>query len=204
MVARDIVLAELTGAHAAHRAHVDRGRGAPGARRQGARGRGSPREVTPAPPAADRRGGPRLRYQHARWRRRCAPSATSRRAWKAWWTARSTAIATDHAPHALTEKEGEFDNAANGIVGLETAVRCCLTGWSGARVLDLATLVARLDRGPGARAGAAGREPRRRGAPADVTILDLERELDGSSPRAFRSKSRNTPFGGWAAPAGRG
>jgi len=58
------------------------------------------------------------------------------------------AIATDHAPHALADKEVELDQASNGIVGLETAVPLCLTRLVRERVLDLPALVARLTAGP--------------------------------------------------------
>ena len=105
------------------------------------------------------------------------------------------AIATDHAPHALTDKEVELDHAANGIVGLETAVALCLTHLVRERVLDLATLIARLTAGPARVLGLPGGEPRP-GAPGDVTVLDLARARDRAG--RFRSKARNTPFGGWA------
>src|SRR5207245_6624535 len=57
-------------------------------------------------------------------------------------------IATDHAPHALAEKEGEFDAAAFGIVGLETAVALLLDRLVRPGLLPLATLVSRLSRDP--------------------------------------------------------
>src|SRR5207237_3871473 len=58
-------------------------------------------------------------------------------------------IATDHAPHATSEKEGEFDHAAFGIVGLETAVGLLMDRLVTPGTLPLATLVARLSRGHG-------------------------------------------------------
>src|SRR4029450_6531925 len=57
-------------------------------------------------------------------------------------------VATDHAPHALTEKEGEFAAAANGIVGLETAVPVLLDRLVRAGRIHLPTLVTRLSAGP--------------------------------------------------------
>src|SRR5207249_8333628 len=57
-------------------------------------------------------------------------------------------IATDHAPHALSEKEGEFDRAAFGIVGLETAVAVALDRLVRPGLLPLATLIARWARDP--------------------------------------------------------
>jgi dihydroorotase len=104
-------------------------------------------------------------------------------------------IATDHAPHSLAEKEGAFDDAAFGIVGLETAVSLLLDRLVHGGVLPLATLVARLSTDPARllrlRGGSLGA-----GAPADVTILDLDAEID-VDPARFRSRSRNTPFAGW-------
>src|SRR6185369_8739372 len=80
------------------------------------------------------------------------------------------AIATDHAPHHHDEKEVEFDQAANGIVGLETALPLALR-LVGEGVLDLPALVARLTTGPAAilRLPAGTLAP---GAAADVTLVD--------------------------------
>src|SRR5439155_1444292 len=57
-------------------------------------------------------------------------------------------VATDHAPHALSEKEGEFDHAAFGVVGLETAVSVLLDRLVRPGLLPLPTLVARMSRDP--------------------------------------------------------
>jgi dihydroorotase len=104
------------------------------------------------------------------------------------------AIATDHAPHHRDEKEVEFDAAANGVVGLETALPLALR-LVAEGVLDLPTLVARLTSGPARVLGlpAGTLEP---GAAADVTLVDPERRWR-VDPRAFRSKARNSPFEGW-------
>jgi dihydroorotase len=104
------------------------------------------------------------------------------------------AIATDHAPHHSDEKCVEFAHAPFGIVGLETAVPICLDRLVHAGVIDLTRLVELLTRGPadilridGGRLAV--------GRPADVTVLDLE-QTTVVTPEEFRSKSRNTPFGG--------
>ena len=104
------------------------------------------------------------------------------------------AIATDHAPHHADEKEVEFDQAANGIVGLETALPLSLR-LVAEGVLDLPTLVARLTTGPARVLGipAGTLAP---GAAADVTLVDPERRWRVEA-RSFRSKSRNTPFEAW-------
>jgi dihydroorotase len=104
-------------------------------------------------------------------------------------------IATDHAPHAVAEKEGEFDRAANGIVGLETAVALLLDRLVRPGTLPLATLISRLSRDPARLLGLPGGNLAA-GGPADITILDLDGELT-VDPARFLSRSRNTPFGGW-------
>jgi dihydroorotase len=104
-------------------------------------------------------------------------------------------VATDHAPHATSEKEGEFAEAANGIVGLETAVPILLDRLVRPGVVDLPTLVARLSTGPARLLNLPGGSLAP-GAAADVTILDLERAFT-VDPAAFQSRSRNTPFAGF-------
>jgi dihydroorotase len=104
-------------------------------------------------------------------------------------------IATDHAPHALSEKEGDFDAAAAGIVGLETAVSVLLDRLVRPGLLDLKTLIARLTAGPARVLNLPGGSLTP-GVGADVTILDPARELT-IDPAGFHGKSRNTPFGGW-------
>ena len=113
------------------------------------------------------------------------------------------AIASDHAPHHADEKDVEFSLAPFGIVGLETTLSLCLDRLVHAGVLGLSRLVELLSTGP-ARAynlPGGGLWP---GNPADLTLIDLDREVK-VAPAAFRSKGRNTPFGGWTlkgAPAG--
>jgi len=104
-------------------------------------------------------------------------------------------IATDHAPHALSEKEDEFAEAANGVVGLETAVPLLLDRLVRSGVVDLPTLVTRLSTAPARVLNLPGGSLAP-GAAADITILDLERPWT-VEPSAFRSRSRNTPFAGF-------
>jgi len=105
------------------------------------------------------------------------------------------AIATDHAPHHWDEKRVEFDRAPFGIVGLETAVSLLLDRVVHAGVVTLARLVELCSAGPATILGVPG-GTLAAGQPADLTILapDLPVEV---KPERFRSKSRNTPFGGW-------
>ncbi|MGD8367987.1 MAG: dihydroorotase [Desulfobacterales bacterium] len=102
-------------------------------------------------------------------------------------------IATDHAPHAAEEKEVEFDQAANGIIGLETSVGLALKLVSEG-VITLQQMVEKMSLNParivGVPAGIA------EGNPADLTLIDPSLSWT-VEPRFFRSLSRNTPFGGW-------
>jgi dihydroorotase len=105
------------------------------------------------------------------------------------------AIATDHAPHTVDDKKVEYDQAAFGIAGLETAVALCLDRLVGARIIDLPRLIELLSSGPARVFGLPG-GTLAPGAPADVTVLDLQarRTVD---PKRFFSKGRSTPFAGW-------
>jgi dihydroorotase len=104
-------------------------------------------------------------------------------------------IATDHAPHHRDAKEVEFECAAFGIVGLETALPLCLRL---AREHDIAidTIVRALSTNPARILGVRG-GTLAEGSVADVTVIDPDRAWR-VEPDAFQSKSRNTPFGGWA------
>ncbi len=106
------------------------------------------------------------------------------------------AIATDHAPHTVDDKKVEYDQAAFGTSGLETAVALCLDRLVGGRVIDLARLVELLSSGPARIFGLPGGSLAP-GSPADVTVLDpqVKRTVD---PRRFFSKGRSTPFAGWS------
>jgi len=104
-------------------------------------------------------------------------------------------IATDHAPHTVDDKTVEYDHAAFGIVGLETAVALCLDRLVGEGLLDLPRLVALLTTNPARVLGLPG-GTLAPGSPADVTVLDLARKRL-VEPARFESKGRNTPFSGW-------
>jgi dihydroorotase len=101
-------------------------------------------------------------------------------------------IATDHAPHHYDSKEREFADAPFGIVGLETALGVLLTDLVHADILDLSTLVDRLSCAP-ARLFHLPGGSLARGAPAHVTVFDPDVEWS-VDPSAFVSKGRNTPY----------
>lgn len=105
-------------------------------------------------------------------------------------------LASDHAPHAVYEKEVEFAAAPFGIVGLETAVGLfCDLLLHKHGVADLPRLVAMLTLHP-ARLLGLDRGTLAEGAPGDVTILDPAREWVVDKEQ-FASMGRNTPFDGW-------
>jgi dihydroorotase len=192
MVARDIALSELTGTPV-HIAHVSTAAAVRLLRDAKARGVPVTGEVTPHHLLLT---DETLRAWDSN--AKMAPPLRSKRDVEACREALADgtldAIATDHAPHALTDKEVELDHAANGIVGLETAVALCLTHLVREGVLDLPTVIARLTVGPARVLGLPGGSLAA-GAPGDVTVLDLARE-HVIEPARFRSKARNTPFGG--------
>jgi dihydroorotase len=105
------------------------------------------------------------------------------------------AIASDHAPHNIVEKSVEFDQAPFGIVGLETSVPLALDRLVRGKVVDLRRLIALYTIGP-ARILNLERGTLAPGAVADVTVLDLDKEVT-VDPSTQRSKSRNAPYQGW-------
>ena len=102
-------------------------------------------------------------------------------------------IATDHAPHASTDKDVEFENAANGIIGLETALPLALSLVE-AGVIDISRLIDAMAVEPGRIIGI----PRGldAGSPADITVIDPDAKYVYCAANG-ESKSRNTPFDGW-------
>ena len=106
-------------------------------------------------------------------------------------------IATDHAPHALQDKQLEFDAAAFGMIGLETALGLSLKLVEDGK-LDLPTLVQRLTLGA-ANIFRLSAGTLAVGAAADVVVFDPKARGKVDATRG-KSKSRNTPFHGWELP----
>lgn len=104
------------------------------------------------------------------------------------------AIATDHAPHAVQEKQLEFDAAPFGIVGFETALPLTLALVEEG-VLSLESAIAKLTCEP-ARAFGLKKGTLAPGADADLVLIDPHFPWT-VDPNQFHSKSRNTPFAGW-------
>ncbi|GBD33273.1 Dihydroorotase [bacterium HR33] len=104
-------------------------------------------------------------------------------------------IATDHAPHHYDAKEREFDDAPFGVIGLETALALGITQLVRPGILTLAELIDRMSCAPAKVFNLPG-GTLRPGTVADVTVFDPEARWK-VDPERFYSKSRNTPFAGW-------
>ncbi|MCU0648338.1 MAG: dihydroorotase [Gemmatimonadaceae bacterium] len=103
-------------------------------------------------------------------------------------------ICTDHAPHHYDEKERAFAEAPNGIVGLETSLGVTITALVATGVIDLATMIERMSCAPARIWGLPG-GTLAAGHPGDVTVFDPT-AVWTVDPARFRSKGRNTPWGG--------
>lgn len=193
IIARDLVLAEATGARL-HIAHVSTAAGVRLIREAKARGVRVSAEVTPhhlvltdadvGEYDTSRKMNPPLR-----------PSEDVAVLREALADGTIDAVATDHAPHAVEEKLVEFDQAPFGVVGLETALGVVLTHLVRPGLLSLEDAIWRMSTAPARTLGLPGGvlEP---GAPADLVVIDLARQWTVHSEE-FASKSRNTPFEGW-------
>ncbi|MHB8828791.1 MAG: dihydroorotase [Syntrophales bacterium] len=103
-------------------------------------------------------------------------------------------IASDHAPHARTDKEVEFDYAANGITGLETSLALSLSLVQEG-VLTFSELIRKMTINP-ARILRISKGTLCDGADADIAVIDPQKEWT-VDPLMFRSRGKNTPFQNW-------
>ena len=103
-------------------------------------------------------------------------------------------IATDHAPHHYDEKEREFADAPNGIVGLETALAVSVTNLVETGHIDFPTLIEKMSCAP-ARLFHLPGGTLAKGTAADVTVFDAGKEWL-VEPSQFLTKGRNTPYSG--------
>jgi len=191
MVARDLELVEWTGARY-HVAHVSTRRTAELVRDAKRRGLPVSCEVTPH----------HLTLTDAACRAyatscKCAPPLRGETDVAALKEALADgtidAIATDHAPHSPVEKDLEFDAAAFGMTGLETALPLVLS-LVAAGVISLARAIALLTVSP-ARCFGLSSGTLAEGAPADVTVIDVDRAWTFDRGTSH-SKSMNSPFQG--------
>lgn len=192
MVARDLTLVELTGARY-HVAHVSSAGTIRLVREAKARGLSVTCEVTPhhlvltdeacAGYDTCTKVSPPLRSRDDRMELRAALRDGT-----------IDCVATDHAPHSSIEKDVEFDYAAFGMTGLETALGLVLKLVDDGE-LDLRRAVEALTSGPAAVLGLPS-GTLREGAPADITVIDLNEKWQVEAS-AMRSRSQNSPFVGW-------
>ena len=192
MVERDIRLVELTGAHY-HVAHISTSSAVEAVRQAKARGLPVSCEVTP--------------HHLYLTDHRCLTYDTSTKMNPPLRTDEDVeamrvgladgtidAVATDHAPHSSIEKDIEFEDAAFGIVGLETALPLVLKLVQDGLLTEMQA-IDRLSTGP-ARIYQLPGGSLQVGSVADVTVIDPEYRWQ-VDPEAFESKGRNTPFTGW-------
>lgn len=192
MVARNVALAELTGARL-HLAHISTEGSVRMVREAKARGIRVTAEACPHHFT--------ITEEAVRGYDTCAKMNPPLRTWRDVQAIKQglrdgtiDVIATDHAPHATQEKQQGFTEAPFGIVGLETALSLTLA-LVDEGVLTLETAVAKLSTVPAAAFGLK-KGSLAVGADADVTIVDSHAQWE-VDPAKFRSKSRNTPFAGW-------
>lgn len=110
-------------------------------------------------------------------------------------------VGTDHAPHPTEDKDCEWQSAAFGMVGLETALSVVAKAMIDSKLLDWAGLVNRMSIAPAKIAGYASHgQAIGVGAPANLTVIDTEAKWIVDRNR-LASKSKNTPFEGMQLPA---
>jgi dihydroorotase len=192
MVARDILLAELTGARF-HVAHLSSRRSLEMVAQARSRGLAVTCEVTPHHLALADTDMPAY---DSNWkmkpplRTRCDCGALI----EGVASGVVDAIATDHAPHPGSEKMQEFEKCPFGIIGLETALAVALETLVHSGRISLARLIKLFTLGP-ARILGLNRGRLEVGAPGDATIFDAELRWTYDVNRS-QSKSRNSPFHG--------
>ena len=108
-------------------------------------------------------------------------------------------IATDHAPHAIHEKQQEFERAPNGILGLETALGLTLRVLVKEHGMPLSKALALLTCNPAAVVGLKGRGTLAKGSVGGAVVFAPDAEWTYSTAKG-KSKSVNTPFDGWRLP----
>lgn len=194
-VSRDLLLAEMTGAHI-HIAHISTAKSVEMVRQAKNRGVRVTCEVTPHHFTLTDEDVYRSGYDT---NFKMAPPLRSRADLDAVLEGLRDgsidAIATDHAPHHSNEKMLEFDRAPNGITGLETAVSLTLDRLVHRGIISLGRMIELLSVNP-ARIFKLDRGTLKPGSVADVTIFDPEKEVKIDLDMS-RSKSRNSPYNEW-------
>ncbi len=189
LVARDVILAKLTGAHV-HIAHLSTAGAVDTVRRARKDGVNVTCEVTPHHIAL---GDDSVQSFSTNLKMNPPLRSEQHRQAIIEGIADGTvdAIATDHAPHHFDEKNVEFDLAPFGVIGLETAFAVCYDRLVREKVIDLSRLVDLLSCGPARIFNLPG-GTLRKGSLGDLTLVDLEARHQVS--RESYSKASNTPF----------
>ncbi|MBU1055484.1 MAG: dihydroorotase [Proteobacteria bacterium] len=191
MVARDIALCELTGAHL-HIAHVSTSQSLRAIR--DAKKRGLPVTAETAPHYFTLTEEAVCGYNTNAKMNPPLRSETDRNAIREGLADGTIdVIATDHAPHSSLEKDVEFDLAANGIVGLETSVSLGLKLVEEG-IISLSVLIEKMSSNPARILGFD--KSIKKGNIADITVIDTNMPYTVDSD-LFCSLGRNTPFNGW-------
>ena len=192
LVARDVILAKLTGAHV-HIAHLSTAGAVDAVRRARAEGVKVTCEVTPHHIAL---GDDAVQSFSTNLKMNPPLRSEEHRQAILEGIADGTidAIATDHAPHHFDEKNVEFDLAPFGVTGLETAFAVCYDRLVQAKVIDLGRLIELFTSGPARVFGLPG-GTLHAGALGDVTLLDLDARFEVTRD-SFLSKAANSPFTG--------
>ncbi len=195
MVARDIMLAELTGArlHIAHASSAGTVRLIRDAKERGVAvtAEVTPHHLTLTEEAVsdydpNAKVNPPLRTE-----------ADKRALIKALADGTIDVIATDHAPHDITDKEVGFEDASFGMIGFETMLPLALALVHD-RALTMKRLVEALTSSPARILGLEGKGTLAPGKQADIVIFEPEHSWTVQAER-FASKARNTPFDGLRA-----
>jgi len=195
MVERDVMLAELTGSKV-HIAHISAALSVDAVRRGKARGVNVTAEACPHHFVLTDEAVKESEYDtHTKMNPPLRSDADRLAVIDGLRDGTIDCIATDHAPHTVDDKRVEYDQAAFGIVGLETAVALSIDRLVGPGIVDVVALVRLFSTHPARILGLPG-GTLAPGTPADVTVIDLARKKN-VDPNRFATKGRNTPFGGW-------
>ena len=193
MVARDVILAQMTGSHL-HVAHLSTAGAVEAVRNARKAGVHVTCEVTPHHLALSDEA-----VQSFSTNLKMNPPLRSEKHRKAVIEAVADGtidvIATDHAPHHFDEKNVEFDLAPFGIIGLETAFSICYDRLVRKRVIDLPRLIELMSTAPARIFNLPG-GTLRPGTAADITLLNLDERFQVTN--TFHSKASNSPFIGEA------
>jgi len=189
LVARDVILAKMVGAHL-HIAHLSTAGAIDAVRRARADGVRVTCEVTPHHIAL---GDETVQSFSTNLKMNPPLRSAEHREAILEGIADGTvdAIATDHAPHHFDEKNVEFDLAPFGVIGLETAFAVCYDTLVLENVIDLPRLIDLFSCGPARIFNLPG-GTLKRGAAGDVTLLDLDARYQVTN--TFASKASNSPF----------